>query len=415
MQVRRAVAGVIAVAVVGAACGGDDSGDVGSGGDASVTFVSSEARWIDTTEGLDEFDVSVQKTDPTVLGVEGVWTYSVESDLPIDELRIRPELRAGVVIDGQSSDGEGQLGGASSRFEREIGDMRLVPTDDGFRVEFIVGNLLGASDLRSQEEFEEFMAEAGVDVDDAPIRFAFIEDRDAPGVLDYRIVLSGTVEIDGNEIELNDAIEFTAIESDPDAVRVADDESAMAAAEAADVVETGECVPLAISADEASFAIVAPDAVAVDGPVPAGWSVEFQEMDPCDRTGLGLLISPDSRSADINVWVMPAPGEDARAFAERRMANNNLSFDDEGNEVTLGPGDEFYTDYAPIDDAELAGLPAVRVVGAVDYGEGSVITTNEVVAVAGDHAVIVYYSYFDTDDLAEVLPTLLDGLTITES
>ncbi|MEO1057269.1 MAG: hypothetical protein AAFY28_10190 [Actinomycetota bacterium] len=408
------MAGIVAAAVVTAACGSGGDDGVGSGGDASVTFVSSEARWIDTTEALDEFDVTVQKTDPTVLGVEAVWTYTVEGDVPLDDLRIRPELRAGVVIDGQSTDGEGQLGGASSRFDRKIGDMRLVPTDDGFKIEFIVGNLLGASDLQSQEEFDEFMADAGVDVDDAPIRFAFIEDRDTPGVLDYRIVLSGTVEVDGNEIELNDGIEFVAIESDPDAVRVDDDDSAIAAADAANVAETGECVPLAISADDTSFTIAAPDDVTVSGPVPAGWSVEFQEMDPCDQTGLGLLTSADSRSSDFSVLVMPATGEDARAFAERRVVDSNLSFDDEGNEITLGPGDEFYTGYAPIDEAELAGLPGVRVIGEVDYGEGSVITTNELIAVAGDHAIIVYYSYFDTDDLADLVPTLLDGLTITE-
>ncbi len=418
---HQATAIIAGVAIVAAACGGSDGNSEVGGGDAAATITGAEARWIDRDEALDEFDVSLQKTDPTVLGAEVTWEFSVDGldGSPLDA-RYSPDLRAGIVIDDQATDGAGRLGSRSiSSFEREIGELRLVPTDGGFRIVFELGQLLGASDLRSQEEFEEFMVEAGLDaemIDDSMVMIEFIEDRDAIGALDYRIALTGTVDVDGAQVEIDTDVEFTAIESDADAVAVADDPNAVAEAEAADVAESGECEPLAITAEGPVFAITAPGgAVTVDGVLPDGWRAEIVAGDPCDRTGVEVFTTEDARYSDFSVVVFDAPGEDARAFAERRAFDGNASFTDDGVEIQLQPGDEFYVDYASLEDVEVAGRPGVRLTGTEDLGGGSTLTSVQLVTTAGEYAVVVHSSYFDGDSeqFDAELPLLLDGLSVT--
>ncbi len=417
---RQTIAIIAGAAVVAGACGGSDGdSEVGGGGDATATIIGAEARWIDREGQLEEFDVSLQKTDATVLGAEVTWEYSIDGieGSPLDA-RYSPDLRAEVVVDDQAVDGAGRLGSRSvSSFEREIGELRLVPTDDGFRIVFQIGQLLGASDLRSQEDFEEFMLEVGVDeemIGDAGI--VFIEDRDAAGVLDYRIALTGTVDVDGGTVEIDTDVEFTTIESDPDAIEVADDPNAVAEAEASDAVEAGECAPLVITADGPMFSIATPDnALSVGGTLPDGWRAELGGGDACDRSGVEVFTAADARHADFRVWVFEAPGEDARAFAERRAFDQNATFNDDGVEGQLQPGDEYYTAHAPIEDVVVAGLPGVRLAGTEDLGDGSNFTGVEVITTSGDHAVVVYFSYFDGDsaEIEAVLPLLLDSLSVT--
>ena len=286
----------------------------------------------------------------------------------------------------------------------------------GFRVDWVIGPVLGASDLRSQEEFEAFLAEAGVDVDDAPVRYEFIEDRDDRGVLDYRVVLRGEVDVDGTEVEVDAELEFEATESDPDAVAVAADPNAVAAAEAADVAEVGECEPLAFVADGPVFSISTFDgSVVVEGELPPEWRTEIPSGDPCDRTSIDVFTSADARRADFAVRIFPAEGDSTDGFAERHMFDRNLTFDEEGNEGQLQPGDDYYVAWdAPV-AVELAGRPAVRLTGIIDFGDGRALTTVELVTVVNDQAVIVYTSYFDGGEAVvdEQLPVLLDGLTIS--
>ncbi len=419
---RRTIAGIAFTVALVAACGsGDDGNSVvgGGGGTADAELVSSEARWINTEMALDEFDISLQKTDPTVLGAEVVWDFAVD-DLggsPL-ESSLSPDLRAGVSIDDQGVDGSAQLrsGRTISDFDRAIGELRVLPTADGFRIDFLIGPLLGASDLRSQDEFEEFLEEAGVDAEAAPIRYVFIEDARADGVLNYRVNLSGTVDIDGTTVAVAEEFEFTAVESDPDAVAVARDQSALAEAEVADAVESGDCVPLLVTADDSSFTIAADDdSVVVEGALPAGWGVELQQGDVCDRTGLDVVVDPaDRRSERFTVLVFTVAGEDARALAERRADESNIR-DADGEQVTLAPGDEGYTTTI-FDETQLAGKPAVRSVGTSLLAPGSDTTFNfvEIVTTVADQAVMVNYSYLDDGSAeAEALPMLLDGLTIT--
>ena len=416
---RQTIAIIVGAAVVAGACGGSDGDSEVGGGDASATIIGAEARWIDREGQLEEFDVSLQKTDPTVLGAEVSWEFSVDGieGSPLDA-RYSPDLRAGIVVDDQAVDGAGRLGSRSvGSFEREIGELRLVPTDDGFRIVFRIGQLLGASDLQSQEEFEDLMREVGVDeemVGDAGV--VFIEDRDAPGVLDYRIALTGTVDVDGAAVEIDTDVEFTTIESDPDAIEVDDDPNAVAEAEASDAVEAGECEPLVITADGATFSIATPDgALSVGGDLPDGWRAELGGGDACDRSGVEVFTAADAERADFRVWVFEATGEDARAFAERRAFDRNATFDDDGVERQLEPGDEFYAAHAPIEDVVVAGLPGVRLTGTEDLGDGSSITSVEVITTSGDHAVVVYFSYFDGDseEFDALLPPLLDSLSVT--
>lgn len=425
---RRTLAGLAIVTALVAACGSGEDGDSVVGGaaaDADAELVSSEARWINTEVALDEFDISVQKTDPTVLGAEVVWDFAVDDlDVSPMEASLSPDLRAGVSIDDQGVDGSAQLrsGRAISDFEREIGQLRLLPTADGFRIDFLIGTLLGASDLQSQDEFEEFLEEAGVDAESAPIRYVFIEDAGTDGVLNYRINLSGTVDVGATTVAVDEEFEFTAVESDPDAVAVARDESALAEAEVADAVESGDCVPLLVTADDSSFTIAADDdSVVVEGALPAGWGVELQQGDVCDRTGLEVVVDPeDRRSADFAVLVFPAVGEDARAFAERRAADSNIDldadFDADSPGATLAPGDEGYTTTV-FEETELAGKPAVRSVGTslLEPGSDTTLTFVEIVTTVADQAVVVIYSFLGDDDTseAEALPMLLDELTIT--
>lgn len=96
------------------------------------------------------------------------------------------------------------------------------------------------------------------------------------------------------------------------------------------------------------------------------------------------------------------------------MTDWNIGVDDDGDEYALGPGDEYYRAYEPVEAIELAGLDGVVIVGTDDLGDGSTLTSYEVAAVVDDRVVIVGTSYFDGDatEVSELLPQLLAGLTI---
>lgn len=423
--VRRLVNGavlapsIVLVALLCVACGsagGDDT--VGGGpGAGQLRLVSTSAHWIGSDEPLSEFDVTVQKTDPTVLGVEVTWEFETHESNP----DISPDIEASIGIDGQSVyNGSAGVGGGVGAIDRRRSGFYLLERDGGFTIDFVIGSLTGASDLVDPGEFYEFMAGAGVDVDSARqyLTIDFIEDEGGDGVLVYRIALSGTVAVDGQDVEIDAPVEFSAFESDPTAEAVANDESIMEAVAEGRAVEEAEaagCEITEVVVDGGSFTITAPDGASiVSGVVPDDWVVNPESDDPCRREGVNIDTAAGQL---IGLLLWPLRGEAVDDFAQRYADELNIiDVDQDGNPVFAQPGDDFFTEFAPVRDVVLAsGRSASLAVGTESYSDGFTSNLEFLFIEAGTHTVFI--RYFPTDENDTVIRSdvelLVDGLTIT--
>lgn len=408
---RKACAIALAVAVLAAACGGDDDSGVAFNDAGEVTLVSADARWLGPDIVLDRFDVSEQKLDPDVLGVVATWEYETSNADPT----VRPQVEAVVVIDGQRSITASYLGARTPSSQlRDAGGLTLTQTEGGFKLNLVLGNIVGASDLTDPDEFAEFASAAGLDAEELgydPADF-FISDSDEDGLLSYLLRLDGTIEVDGVEIEPPPPIEFEAFESDPDAVAVPDSVVAVAEAESQAIAEEGECDPTLVIVDEQAVTVAAPGAPVVELVLPDGWTAEQNWDDPCLRSGVQITL-PDERRSTFGLLVWALESETLDEYVDR--FNTDLNFfdiDEEDNELFLQPGDEGYNEAEPIVEEEFQGRRMLRARISQDLGD--FVLRDEFLWIDGGTHTIRLTHTLDDDGLAPPqLPDLLEAITIT--
>lgn len=216
---ERAVLVMLALIVVfSSGCGsdGDAAGEPVTTGAPAFALVSSTAQWVAGDAPSSEFDVTTQKTDSTVFGVELAWAFETAEPAR----RIAPDVQIGVRIDGQSMTSAIpiQLGGPDlGLLAPEVNPLYLVETEAGFTIHFVIGPLIGASDLSTREDILEGLDESGLAefVDTDELTIDPLSDEGDDGALVYRVVLVGSISLDGEAVEIEAPIEFTTTESDP--------------------------------------------------------------------------------------------------------------------------------------------------------------------------------------------------------
>ncbi len=215
----RSVLTVLAMIVAFAgACGSEGEGSSAPITEASpeLLLVSSGAQWVAGDGPLTEFDVTSQKTDEDVFGVEVEWVFETTEEGP----RISPNVEISVRIDGQATPNAVipiRLGGTDSGLlAPDVNPVYLVENEAGFTIHFVLGPVLGASDLRSEQQIREGLEENFGDLTDVDdVELDPMQDEGDDGVLSYRVSLRGSIEVDGEPVEVESTVEFATIESEP--------------------------------------------------------------------------------------------------------------------------------------------------------------------------------------------------------
>lgn len=417
---RIAVASaLVLVLMIAASCGGSNDDTVSDTEQPeALTLASSGARWLggdvpSTERSLDEFDVSLIKSDPQVVGVEVWWDFA-QTD-PDDFLTVNAQVETSI---------EGELisfgrGGPAARGSNERvvqdGPLRIEPIDDGVRVAYRF-EPRGVSDLFDDDGNPIALAgfELSVDFEAGTGGISsidFLEDEGDDGELDYEIEL--TISASGST--LTEPFSFTATESDPGVEAIENDQAALAAVTEADIVsaaDQAECTLVIVSVvDGVAETGPAGEAPTFSVALPEGWSAEARvRNDPC-TPGSIEVESPSASSSreDIAVVVQLAAtfGETPEQRAASYVESANVRYDGE-TEIALQLGDDEYTEFTDPEQVTLWGLTGVRFADRIVDSE---LTTQLYVLDAGDFLLELRYGSWGTDLEAELFSTFVDAAT----
>jgi hypothetical protein len=398
---------------------GDDSGPVDA---PPFVLADSGARWIgtgfdDPTASLDEFDISSLKIDPEIVAVEAWWDFDATT-----EAFQTVTTRATLSIDGQALRNADGVTGSTERTV-EDGPIRIAPTADGIRVTYRF-DPFGPSDLVDDDGspivLRDFRTVLDTEAGDAAIEdVSFVEDLPEIGTLEYDVALESSFSAEPF------VVSFSTIETDPDAIAVDDDETALLALDVADrdadrdVAEQSQaeagCAPSTVEFDGSELQIVSGTQTSTfTFALPAEWTVSIDDsFDPCFPSTAVVDSPPGGTSATddvrLRLQMETSDGSTIDDLAARWEAIVNVTYDEDGEEVSMEPGDDFYTTFEPLVTEEIWGQPAQRLVGRQ---ADSTLVSNRVFVDLGDAVLTVEYSTFESDEELALIDDFVAAATL---